>query len=213
MPVTTRPSVSIDLPNHSPAHVAMIPPAPVGFLSRPHILEATEACFAETGYDGVTIRAIAGRLGCSVGSIYRYFADKTELMIACCDRIFTPVTRELEIGAPVEQTMRVYARQASLHDEMYRLLFFLAARRGGMPSSVGAILDAWAERLGSVQGARRAWAQLHGRLMLGDTELEHSPLSAAPPAATDAQLPAAPRVQAVIVPAPAGAEAEDMTLL
>ena len=51
-------------------------------LSRGQILDATETCLAELGYDGTTIRAIAKRLDCAVGTIYRYFRDKRSLLTA-----------------------------------------------------------------------------------------------------------------------------------
>ena len=51
-------------------------------LSRDQILDATGRCLASRGYDATTIRTIAGVLDCAVGSIYRYFRDKRELLLS-----------------------------------------------------------------------------------------------------------------------------------
>lgn len=217
---TTDPTLA----SHFTANPAAAIHAPVGFLSRQHILEATEACFVETGYDGTTIRAIAARLGCSVGSIYRYFADKNELLIACAERIFTPVLRDLEIGAPVEQSMRSYAEQVRRNDQMYRLVFFLVTHRGGVPQPVKQIIDIWTQRLDDARRARQLWSQLHGQLMLGGSD-SASPVetpAAASPAAAAAATPIATTLRRAAMMAPITPvaiasepiyEPEDVTLL
>ena len=53
-----------------------------GQLGRRRILDATQRCLCQEGYDATTIRRIASQLGCAIGSIYRYFADKHELPFA-----------------------------------------------------------------------------------------------------------------------------------
>ncbi len=60
-------------PAAAPAPSSSSPSSP---LSQDGILDATEACLQEHGYDGTTIRRIAGRLECAVGTIYRHFTDK-----------------------------------------------------------------------------------------------------------------------------------------
>lgn len=46
---------------------------------RDRVLGAAEALFAEAGYKGATMAAIAERAGMSTGNLYRYFADKDAL--------------------------------------------------------------------------------------------------------------------------------------
>ncbi|MBI1373474.1 MAG: TetR family transcriptional regulator [Phycisphaera sp.] len=145
-------------------------PGPVGFLSRQHILEATEACFDEVGYDGTTIRAISGRLGCSVGSIYRYFEDKRDLLLACASRVLQPVLDGAEAGASIEASVQTYVSCATERDEMYRLLFWLACvseRSDGVPAPVAKIIASWTGLLSKRGIAEHLWTLLHGLIMLG----------------------------------------------
>lgn len=176
------------------------------FLSRDQILVATAGCFAETGYDGTTIRAIAARLKCSVGSIYRYFLDKRELLLACGERALRPAVKELEQGAGFEQSLRSYLRTAAQAGELYRLQFWLASTAGhgtGAPPVVGRILDAWTMLLGGREEAEQCWARAHGLLIMGWSE----------DAIVGQLLQWQPATEAISVPASTPDQAEDMTLL
>lgn len=152
-------------------------------LSREQILDATAACLAELGYDATTIRTIARRLNCAVGSIYRYFTDKRELLAAVTQRAFAPVVQSAGAGAPVSETVRQYAATAAADESAYRLMFFLAAvggdsrndsiavgtdRRGGrMPAVIVHLIDQWARQMGDVDRARRLWSLVHGSVTIG----------------------------------------------
>jgi AcrR family transcriptional regulator len=183
-------------------------PGPAPFLSREQILDATAACFEEAGYDGTTIRAIASRLRCSVGSIYRYFRDKRQLLLACGERAMRPVVEELADSPDVESSLRSYVRQAARAGELYRLQFWLASSGGhgaGVPAFVTRLLEGWGERLGDPGEAQRRWATVHGLMMLGWTPDQIVARLAAPaPASIPPQAPAAPRFSD---------SHEDMTLL
>lgn len=52
-----------------------------GRRSRARILAAARALFAERGFDGATLRAIAERAGMGASSIYRHIRSKEELLI------------------------------------------------------------------------------------------------------------------------------------
>jgi len=134
------------------------------FLSREQILAAAGECFAQAGYDGTTIRAIAGKLDCSVGSIYRYFADKRQLLLALAERAMRPVLENLEDGGSFEQSRQRYIELAAGNGELYRLQFWLAA--DGLPPVIEQIITRWSELLASADEAQRQWAMLHGLLML-----------------------------------------------
>ncbi|MEM0914344.1 MAG: helix-turn-helix domain-containing protein [Planctomycetota bacterium] len=179
-------------------------------LSRDQIFDATLACLNERGYDGTTIRRIAGELGCAVGSIYRYFRDKRELLVALGDRELSTVERAHAAGAPIDATIAMYRRAADENSVLYRLMFWLAASDPAavdqpMPRSIAAIIDGWAQTLGDRDRAERMWAQLHGSIMLnkplpgaaeataGEPALRHRrlpPLRVSGPDATD--IPAEP---------------------
>ena len=142
-------------------------------LSQPRILDATEACLREFGYDGTTIRRIAGRLECAVGTIYRHFTDKRTLLDGVTQRRFEPVAELVEQGADVQETAALYLRTAAEEPQQYRLMFWLASvgdhDKPGVPAVVQRILHGWASQLGDASRAQRFWAQLHGSLMLGLT--------------------------------------------
>ena len=173
--VITNPSVRVEdvrPQQHARLQSPGTPGAP-GFLSRERILDAANQTFTESGYDGTTIRAIAKRLGCSVGSIYRYFDDKRSLLNAMAERCFAAALDELTgpgVDWPVSAS--VYSRVAQQHPEMYAMMFWLVRSDGAgahnePPAFVRKVLDHWTILLGSRVDAERAWAAVHGAIALG----------------------------------------------
>ena len=59
---------------------ASVPPSPKGERTRQRIIDVALAMFAERGYDGTTMRAIAAEAGVSVGHAYYYFKSKEHLI-------------------------------------------------------------------------------------------------------------------------------------
>jgi AcrR family transcriptional regulator len=142
-----------------------------GFLSREHVLQATEACFDQAGYDGTTIRAIARQLGCAVGSLYRYFDDKRALLTAMAEQKLAPVIEQLDTGqTDFAGSLNLYLEQVDQNPEAYRLLFWLAAvqqpRSPSPPEPVRQVIDHWANLLGDQSLAAKRWALMHGLIML-----------------------------------------------
>jgi len=140
-------------------------------LSRTQILHATAICLAECGYDGTTIRRIARQLNCAVGSIYRYFKDKRSLLDAVTQARFEPVAQVAEVSA--ERSAALYAHAAADEPQQYRLMFWLVSvgdhhDAPGVPDVIQRIITAWAVQMGDRRKAERFWAQLHGRIMLGE---------------------------------------------
>lgn len=74
---------------------------------RTQILEAAAAEFGAKGYQRATMRDIASRLGIAPGTIYLYFKNKRDLLLAIA---------ELLIAQPVDQAM---AQAAHLDAEAY----------------------------------------------------------------------------------------------
>ncbi len=111
------------------------------------IIEAAADEFAENGYQGTNTKSIAGRAEVSVGSVYRYFADKSELLhnvaSARYDRLLQAIQYppEMTLGDvpdvarhAVESVLSYHRRRFALHDVIQlrrrvdQLLDELAAR-------------------------------------------------------------------------------------
>ena len=141
-------------------------------LSLPQILDATAACLDESGYDGTTIRRIAARLNCAVGSIYRYCSDKRTLLSAVTQRRFEPIVQAIEDHVAVTQSARSYASIALSDPQQYRLMFWLASMDpdrsdNALPPIIQQIIDGWTRQVGDPRIARHLWARVHGGIMLG----------------------------------------------
>ena len=186
---STTPSAAHTDPARRLTHPGFVMPAPVNpaladtsdeapqaktptCLDRTQILDATARVLREKGYDGTTIRTIAKQLDCAVGSIYRYFKDKRQLLDAVCQRRFDAVAEHAELRSPLSKTALMYARVAAEQPEQYRLMFWLASigkqqQSEALPAIVRRILAGWTESLGDQAAARKTWAALHGAINLG----------------------------------------------
>jgi AcrR family transcriptional regulator len=58
--------------------------------TRRAVLDAARECFAENGYDGTTIRAIAAKAGVDPALVHHFFGAKAELFVAAVDFPFSP---------------------------------------------------------------------------------------------------------------------------
>jgi len=175
------------------------PPEPT-HLDRGQILQATATCLRELGYDGTTIRRIAGLLGCAVGSIYRYFNDKRALLDAVAQGRFEPVAAAAESRQPIDASVRLYALTALADPSTYRMMFWLAGGPDGtaatLPAVTTRIVAAWERRLNDGERARRCWMLVHGAVMMGQSA-DHAlalvqRLLAAKPAPKPAMPPSEP---------------------
>ncbi|MCX5659829.1 MAG: TetR/AcrR family transcriptional regulator [Planctomycetota bacterium] len=149
-------------------------------LSREQILAATSRCLHQEGYDATTIRKIASLLNCAVGSIYRYFRDKHELLSIVTQQVLEPVVAANDSGESVERTARLYHQIVLSSPESYRLMFWLACQgaldtqedemagpgHSRLPRVIRRIVDGWAARMGSAS-AERCWSMLHGLVLMG----------------------------------------------
>ncbi len=60
-----------------------------GSLLRAELLDAAQRLLIEHGSrDAVTVQAVCDEVGCTPPALYRHFADKQELVLAVCDRLF-----------------------------------------------------------------------------------------------------------------------------
>ena len=107
-----------------------------GAALRDEILAATERLLLETGSaEAVSIRAVAERVGVTPPSIYRHFADKSDLIFEVCARHFAALDEFLArasegVDDPVERLRAMglaYMRFGLDNPEPYRILFMTAA--------------------------------------------------------------------------------------
>jgi AcrR family transcriptional regulator len=141
-----------------------------GPLDRDTILDATEACLLEVGYDKTTIRKIAGRLDCAVGSIYRYFKDKRDLLSQVTQRRFESVAQHAELQTPLKQIGEQYWRVANERPALYYLMYWVTSVGRGaderiLPGVVRRMIDGLAGRFGA-EFAERFWMHLHGGVVM-----------------------------------------------
>ncbi len=89
--------------------------------------------FAERGYDGVTMRALAGELGCSPMTPYRYIANKDELFVRVRARAYRRFGDRLEAALAAGGDLRARFRRLSKayfgfaldEPDAYRIMFEL----------------------------------------------------------------------------------------
>lgn len=125
---------------------------------RAELCRAAERLFAENGYGGVTLRALAGELGVSAMTPYRYFRNKEEIFQAVRTEAFHRFGVRMEaavagIACPIERVRaagREYLRFALEEPHAYRIMFSLD------PPPADAQYDPLQE-----QELRRGWQVLH----------------------------------------------------
>lgn len=147
-------------------------PEPASDRAR-QIVRAAGELLEETGPAGVTMRAIAERIGIRGPSLYKHFADKDSLEVALIAeglrdsaRVFT----EAVAGAddPLGSLAAAYRRWALNHPHRYRLMTHKPLPRARLPegleqSAAEPVLQAAG---GDPDRARAAWAFAHGMASL-----------------------------------------------
>lgn len=147
-------------------------------LSRDQILDATWLCLCEKGYDATTIRQIAARLDCAIGSIYRYYRDKHDLLSCVTQRPFEAVAEAVEAGESFPATARMYVKRAAGEAQSYGLMFWLSNQKHKgsetqtpaafrLPDVIARIIQGWSQQTGSKQASLARWSVLHGAVTAG----------------------------------------------
>lgn len=99
---------------------------------RAEILDATERLLLETGSaQAVSIRGVADAVGVTPPSIYRHFADKSELIFEVCARHFTALENHIGqacagIDDPIDRLVALgvaYIEFGLANPEPYRIMF------------------------------------------------------------------------------------------
>lgn len=103
------------------------PEAPV----RERILAAARDLFLREGFEGVSVRRIAERAGCSPGMLYHFFTSKELLLARLVEGTFEKLDERLAQyassgGDPLrrlQRTLRAYTEFGFEHPHEYRFLF------------------------------------------------------------------------------------------
>jgi AcrR family transcriptional regulator len=154
---------------------------------RDALCEVATRRFAEHGFDGVTLRALAAELGCSPMTPYRYFENKAEIFQVVCAAAFerfasrqeAAAASSREHGPRLRALAEAYLRFALDEPHAYRIMFELdppaAERSPGAQESRAwqAIRSAVADAVsdGFLDGdpddrAHLFWSGMHGMVAL-----------------------------------------------
>jgi AcrR family transcriptional regulator len=96
---------------------------------RAELIEAAHALVKEDGYEGLTIRKLAARVGYAPMSVYSYFPDKHSILFALAQDAFAVLARRMERDAPADpleallKLMREYAAFGFDNPNEYRTVF------------------------------------------------------------------------------------------
>jgi AcrR family transcriptional regulator len=159
---------------------------------RAELLSAARCIAAETGgFDGVTVRSVADRVGYRAPVVYEYFAGKKALLVSVVEAGFTELAERLgkarcpdvygPAGGPLLAAAVAYWEFAVENPHLYRLMHTLPDLPFGTPDTPDAIRgcfeqlkaaadlgapDHAAARHDEFAPADLLWAHLHGLVSL-----------------------------------------------
>ncbi len=76
---------------------------------RERILAAAHKCFVEHGFQGASMANIADTAGMSAGLIYRYFAGKSEIILAIVEIRLEMLLKDMDLNRTVDMTEELIA--------------------------------------------------------------------------------------------------------
>jgi AcrR family transcriptional regulator len=139
------------------------------------ILDAAAALFLEHGYEGLSMRQVAERVGYSATTIYRYYEDKDDLLFAIVQEGFLRFGRQLAKAAGVSDDPRArldalghaYIEFGLKNQVYYRLMFMQRFDLifDGRPEREAPMIDSFGVLRRAVEQAMQA-----GVLRQGDPE-------------------------------------------
>ncbi len=157
---------------------------------REEILSAARDLFVKEGYETVSMRKIAGKVGCAPGTLYLHFQDKDAILSAICIETFAKLDARMEAiandkGDPLERLRRggrTYIQFGLDHPQHYLVTFGISgaaafheehAKQAGfrcfscLRRGVQDCVDAGLLRKTDVEEvAQSLWAAMHGLVML-----------------------------------------------
>ena len=96
---------------------------------RAELVAAAHALVREEGYEGLTIRKLATKVGYAPMSVYSYFADKQEILMALAEDAFADLARRMRRNRPddpleaVRAALTEYAAFGLGNPNEYRTVF------------------------------------------------------------------------------------------
>lgn len=96
---------------------------------RAELLKAAHKLIHAYGYDGLTIRKLATAAGYAPMSVYSYFADKHQILVAIAHEHFEELARDIQRDAPddpmeaLRHGLNVYVAFGLEHPNEYRTIF------------------------------------------------------------------------------------------
>lgn len=138
------------------------------------IVAVARELLEDGGWDAVTMRAIAERMGIRAPSLYKHVAGKDELRTALVAGAFVETAEvfatavEAAADSPLAAIAVAYRRWALEHPHLYRLMTGGPLDRDALPEGVEAASAAPLVRACGGDGdlARAAWAFAHGMTIL-----------------------------------------------
>ena len=139
------------------------------------LLAAATDIFAESGYDGGSVRAITQRAGVNLGAVTYHFGSKAALFEAVLLRGVGGLLQALERAASapgsalerLEGVVAAHFQHVADHPEMRRLMLQILAADRTIPETAVACL----RRAAGLVGSLIAEGQLEGRIRKGDPRL------------------------------------------
>lgn len=116
--------------------------------TRERILNAAAQLFAECGFTGASMPAIAARSGITAGAIYRHFTSKAELLLEVVKRALEALPFSFERSGGQEDTALLPEVAARLTDPAFTLLRRLSVETHAVASrdpEVNKLLSAYTE--------------------------------------------------------------------
>lgn len=151
-------------------------------LSRDRVLEVATAIVEAEGVDGLSMRALAAKLGVAVTAIYWHVGNKDELLAALVERAGAEVGGIRTVGRTPEERITSTAKSLLRSIDDHGALVGLAHQRGRLALVFGparrAVAEAFADA--GLSGARLADAtnaviQVVGAYSLTEAVMQRSP--------------------------------------
>jgi AcrR family transcriptional regulator len=123
-----------------------------GELTATRLLDAAEALFASQGYDGTSLRQIAGETGIKEPGIYNHFAGKQALYEAVLHRALNPMAEALSAHLEQASGLRDYTDLPSVMTDLLLehpqiAVLFQQAMQGNRESVGNQLVHDWLSKL------------------------------------------------------------------